>query len=222
VIHANLLRRIRDAISRGDLKNGQSLVKLSIEEGVDVKDILEEILVAWQEIAEFYRHSESSKYDEMEIIRAVGKIYAPTYVILFQLERAIPEVNNPLGCVVVGCMSSMTLVKDIIALLFKASGYKVVYKLGFGGETPNSLVESIKTAKADALLLSISQPTSLYMVNETIEALKREGIRDQVFVVIGGGAVTKEISHNLGCDIYGDYPLTGLKAVEHFIESRKV
>jgi methanogenic corrinoid protein MtbC1 len=221
VTREDLLRKARDAISRGDQESGLAIVKLSIEEGVDVKDILMEILIAWQEISEFYNRSKASEYDEKEIIRVVGKIYVPTYIILFHLEKAIPEASNPLGCVVVGCMSPMTLVKDIIALLFKASGYKVIYKLGFGGETPNSLIESIKTVNADALLLSVSQPTNLPMISETIIALKREGIRDKVLVVIGGWAVTMEISRTLGCDVYGDHPLKGLKAVEHFIKSRK-
>ncbi len=91
-----------------------------------------------------------------------------------------------------------------------------MYRIG-RGDTPNSL----KAANADALLISILEPATFPMIKETINALEQEGLREKVLVVIGGGAVTEEISANLNCDKYLYDPLKGLEAVEHFIKSHE-
>lgn len=216
------IKKINDSIITGDSQGASNNVKLSLENGVNAKDILMELVAVWDQVAKFYRHPEIPEDEEKEFIKAVNRFLVPIYKILFLLNKQIAEASSPIGCVVVGSMKGdHSLMKDVIALLFKTSGYKVVYQPRGGGETPESLLSSIKTANADALLLSVLQPSTFPMIGETVEALKREGLRDRVLVVIGGGAVTEEISRRLDCDVYADHPLKGLEAVERFIKSHE-
>jgi methanogenic corrinoid protein MtbC1 len=221
-MRANLTEKIREAVMAGEQEKAANAVSLCLENGVDARDILMEILAIWEEVAEFYKRPDASESQNNEFIKNVGRAYVPTYKILFLLDKEIPAAVDPKGSVVVGCMrgEAHTLIKDIIALLLKKSGYHVVYKLGTGKDTPESILESIKAANADALVLSVSRPETLPLIEETVTALRREGLREGVFVIIGGRAVDEEISRKLGCDLYEHRPLKAIEEVHRFINSK--
>ncbi len=212
------LGKIRDSLLRGDVE-AVGIVKRALESGVNVRDILMEIASVWEEIAVSYKAGKSER-EEMQVMKKISNALVPTFRVLSFLDRQSAETTNAKGRVVVACMrgDGHTLMKDILALLFKSSGYKVAYKIG-REDTPDSIINSIKTIKAQALVVSCMQASAFSLTRETIEELKREGLRNKILVVIGGGAVTEEISKKLGCDFYSDKPMKGLEAIEDFLKS---
>ncbi|MBU0971259.1 MAG: cobalamin-dependent protein, partial [Proteobacteria bacterium] len=64
---------------------------------------------------------------------------------------------------------------------------------------------------AMSALLSTTAP----FMGETIEALDRAGLRKNIKIMVGGGAVTREFADTIGADVYGaDAATAALLAME--------
>jgi len=90
--------------------------------------------------------------------------------------------------------------KNIVAILLKGAGYDVN---DLGTDVPTEkIVEIVKEDKPDYLGLSALLTTTMVNMGEVIEALKENGIRDKVKVLIGGAAVSDEYAQEIGADAY--------------------
>jgi len=90
--------------------------------------------------------------------------------------------------------------KNIVAILLKGSGYEV-YDLGTDIPT-EKIVDVVREYKPDYLGLSALLTTTMVVMGEVIEALKENGLRDKVKVLIGGAAVSEEFAQEIGADAY--------------------
>ncbi len=90
--------------------------------------------------------------------------------------------------------------KNIVAILLRGAGYEVN---DLGTDVPTEkIVEVIKEYKPDFLGLSALLTTTMIIMGEIIEALKENGLRDKVKVLIGGAAVSDEYAQEIGADAY--------------------
>jgi len=90
--------------------------------------------------------------------------------------------------------------KSIVAILLKGAGYEV-NDLGIDVATKR-IVEVVREDKPDFLGLSALLTTTMVAMGEIIEALKENGLRDKVKVLIGGAAVSDEYAQEIGADAY--------------------
>jgi len=90
--------------------------------------------------------------------------------------------------------------KNIVAILLKGAGYEV-NDLGIDVST-EKVVEYVREEKPDFLGLSALLTTTMVAMGEIIEALKGDGLRDKVKVLIGGAAVSDEYAKEIGADAY--------------------
>ena len=63
-------------------------------------------------------------------------------------------------------------------------------------------MEVIREDKPDFLGLSALLTTTMVAMGEVIKALKENGLRDKVKVLIGGAAVSDEYAQEIGADAY--------------------
>jgi len=63
-------------------------------------------------------------------------------------------------------------------------------------------VDVVREYKPDYLGLSALLTTTMVVMGEVIEALKENGLRDKVKVLIGGAAVSEEYAGEIGADAY--------------------
>ena len=90
--------------------------------------------------------------------------------------------------------------KNIVAILLKGAGYEV-NDLGIDVST-EKIIGIIRDDKPDFLGLSALLTTTMVVMGEIIEALKENGLRDKVKVLIGGAAVSEEYAQEIGADAY--------------------
>jgi len=90
--------------------------------------------------------------------------------------------------------------KNIVAILLKGAGYEVK-DLGIDVPT-EKVVEVIREEKPEYLGLSALLTTTMVEMGVVIEALKENGLRDKVKVLIGGAAVSEEYAQEIGADAY--------------------
>ena len=72
-------------------------------------------------------------------------------------------------------------------------------------------VKAVKENRARILGLSVLLSATMPEMKNVIEALKREGIRSSVKVIIGGAPVTSKYAEEIGADAYGKTAIEGVR-----------
>ena len=109
-----------------------------------------------------------------------------------------------LGKVVIGTVRGdiHDIGKNIVCLMLTAAGFDVI-DLGVD-VAPEIFVRKAKESKAQFIAMSALLTVSIPEQRDTLDALKKEGIRKNIRVVVGGAAMTAELAHQMGADGYSD------------------
>jgi len=108
--------------------------------------------------------------------------------------------------------------KNIVAILLKGAGYEVE-DLGIDVPT-EKIVEIVKEDKPDFIGLSALLTTTMLGMGEVVEALKENGLRDKVKVLIGGAAVSDEYAQDIGADAYCVDGFDAVRVLDAFQEAK--
>jgi len=108
--------------------------------------------------------------------------------------------------------------KNIVATLLRGAGYEV-NDLGTDVAT-EKIVEAVRGYNPEFLGLSALLTTTMVVMGEVIEALKKNSLRDKVKVLIGGAAVSDEYAHEIGADAYCMDGFQAIKVCEAFQRTR--
>jgi len=109
--------------------------------------------------------------------------------------------------------------KNIVAILLKGAGYEV-NDLGSDVAT-EKIIEFIKKESPDYLGLSALLTTTMPEMGVVIEALKDNGLRDKVKVLIGGAAVSDEYAQEIGADAYCVDGFHAVKVLDSFQPAKR-
>jgi methanogenic corrinoid protein MtbC1 len=91
--------------------------------------------------------------------------------------------------------------KNLVGMLLQGAGFEVV-NLGTG-VTAAAFVAAVREHSPQLLGMSALLTTTLPHMSETLAALKAEGLRDSVKVMVGGAPVTAAYAEEIGADGYG-------------------
>jgi len=173
------------------------LTQQALERNISPQVIITEGLTAgMQVVGEKYATKEYFIPDMLASAEAVG---AAMDILKPVLESANVETKGKFAIATVkGDIHDIG--KNIVAILLKGSGYEV-YDLGTDIPT-EKIVDVVREYKPDYLGLSALLTTTMVVMGEVIEALKENGLRDKVKVLIGGAAVSEEFAQEIGADAY--------------------
>lgn len=103
--------------------------------------------------------------------------------------------------------------KNIVITMLESSGFEV-HDLGVD-VPPERFVEKVKELKPDILGMSALLSVTIDKVRETIEALIKNSLRDDLRILIGGRCLDEKLANEMGADAYGNDAWDGvLKARE--------
>jgi methylmalonyl-CoA mutase cobalamin-binding domain/chain len=88
--------------------------------------------------------------------------------------------------------------KNLVATMLSVGGYEVV-DLGVN-VPPLEFVKAGRDQKAAVLALSSLMTASLPYQKEVIDLLTEMGLRDRLYVIVGGGPVTPDYAARIGAD----------------------
>ena len=91
--------------------------------------------------------------------------------------------------------------KNLVAMMLQGGGFKVI-DLGTKFKLQD-FVKAVKEHKPQIIGMSALLITIMPKMEETIEAMKEAGVRDQVKIMAGGAPVTKDFIEKIGADAYG-------------------
>lgn len=108
--------------------------------------------------------------------------------------------------------------KNIVSILLKGAGYEV-NDLGIDVST-EKIVDVVRQDKPEFLGLSALLTTTMLVMGEVIEALRENGLRERVKVLIGGAAVSDEYAREIGADAYCRDGFQAIEVLDNFQEAR--
>ena len=101
--------------------------------------------------------------------------------------------------------------KSIVAALLIANGYKVV-DLGTD-VSADQMAAAVQDNQAQVLGLSALLTTTAAEMGNVIQAIQSRGLRDQVKIMIGGGATNANYAQKIGADAYGETAVDAVRIV---------
>jgi 5-methyltetrahydrofolate--homocysteine methyltransferase len=118
--------------------------------------------------------------------------------------RLVATDVKPAGTVVAGTVKGdlHDIGKNLVCMMLEGAGFEV-RDLGVD-VAPEKFVETVKEGGANLIVLSALLTTTLPNMKVTIDRLKAEGLREKVFVMVGGAPVNQKLSAELGADGYAE------------------
>jgi 5-methyltetrahydrofolate--homocysteine methyltransferase len=90
--------------------------------------------------------------------------------------------------------------KNIVAIMLKGSGYEVI---DLGNNVPTDrIVQAVQEHGASYLGLSALLTTTMRVMSDVVEALKKAGIRESVKILIGGAPTSSAFAQEVGADAH--------------------
>jgi 5-methyltetrahydrofolate--homocysteine methyltransferase len=102
--------------------------------------------------------------------------------------------------------------KNLVGFMLESAGFTVV-NLGVD-VSAETFAQAVRNYRPQVLGMSGLLATTMLGMEDVIEELKRQGLRDQVKVIIGGAPVSKKYAEQNGADGYGNDAAQG-RTVSH-------
>ncbi|MBN1273783.1 MAG: corrinoid protein [Candidatus Aminicenantes bacterium] len=182
-------------------KAGQPGVTELVQEAVNKKispvDILTKCLnPGMEEVGSLYEKGEYLTPDMLasaECVKAAMKLLDPLLV-----NENIQNKGKIIMATVQGDLHDIG--KNIVSTLLRGSGYEV---LDLGTDVSvGKIVETVKETKARLVGLSALLTSTMGRMEDVVEKLKKEGLRKNVKVLIGGAPISMEFADKIGADFY--------------------
>jgi 5-methyltetrahydrofolate--homocysteine methyltransferase len=191
------LRKLSEALQKGDVPGVTALTHEAITAGTDPKTILDAALIAGMSIVgeRFKRHEIFLPH----VLLAARAMYAGMDVLKPLLIRdGVPTV----GKVVIGSVRGdlHDIGKNLVAIMLKGAGFEVI---DLGNDVPpERFVETAEKEKADVIGLSALLTTTMPVMREVVDQACKRGIRGTTRIIVGGAPLTADYAKQIGADAY--------------------
>ena len=190
-------KALTESVIKGDIKTAVAETQSALDAGSSVRDILDKGLIA--------------AMDEVGERFSKGLIFVPQMLrsaktmqeCMKLLEPFFEEGDvTPKGKVLIGTVKGdlHDIGKNLVAMMMEGAGFTIA-DLGVD-VPPEKFVQKAQEIEPDIVAMSALLSTTMPAMPQTIEALRKAGIRDKVKVMIGGAPVTEKYAHEIKADSY--------------------
>jgi methylmalonyl-CoA mutase cobalamin-binding domain/chain len=197
--HIDILDTLSQAVVDGDEEGTMSWARKAVEGGVDPAMALDALTGGMKYVA---RGFVQEQLGLPEVLVAAVAMKSAMPIVEEGIRRTGKKVGVA-GTIVMGTVHGdiHDIGKTIVATLLAAQGFEAI-DLG-ANVAAEEFVWAVTKHRPDVLAMSALMTTTAAEPGKVINALKEEGIRDEVRVVVGGGAVTEKLAQRIGADGYG-------------------
>lgn len=179
------------------------VIKL-LEEGKAPEVILNEALIpALDEVGELYQKGEYFLPEMLIASRAAQRgidILRPKLI-----EKGIKATGKAVMGTVKGDMHDLG--KNLVVMTLEGAGFEVI-DVG-ANASPDKFIKAIREHKPQVVGLSALLSTTMPSMKETIDTIKKAGLRDNVKIIVGGAPITQKFADEIGADFYGTDAVAG-------------
>lgn len=192
-----MLEELKQAIIDGDTEDAVEEINGCIGSIAPLEIVQKGLIPAMDEVAALWKDGE---YFMSDVILSANAFSAAMDTIAPELEKSGMESK---GKIVLGVVEgdNHDLGKNIVVAMLKANGYQVI-DLGINQPLQN-FIDAVKEEKPDILGIGAYMSTTMAEAEEIINALKAEGLRDDLKILIGGVCITQEVVDRYGADGWG-------------------
>jgi 5-methyltetrahydrofolate--homocysteine methyltransferase len=142
-----------------------------------------------------------------------GEFFIPEMLLSARAMQASMAILKPLivgdevkaaGRVVIGTVEGdlHDIGKTLVGMMLESAGFEV-HDLGVN-VAPTSFVKAVQDFEPEILGMSAMLTTTMPAMEKTLEALTEAGLRERLFVMVGGAPLTPEFVSSIGADGYAE------------------
>ncbi len=193
-----ILNQISQHLQMGDDTKVAELTQSALDQHKSPLEILNDGLIAGMNIiGDQFRIHEIFLPD---VLLAAKAMYAGMDLLKPMLiEEGIPSR----GKVVIGSVQGdlHDIGKNLVGIMLKGAGYEVI-DLG-NDVAPEKFVDTAKGNNARIIGMSALLTTTMAVMKQVVDIIKREELSGQIKTIIGGAPVSKAFADEIGADEYG-------------------
>jgi 5-methyltetrahydrofolate--homocysteine methyltransferase len=197
-----------------DLKEKEALeiVKNRLDQGEDPLNILEDARRGMEIVGERFARGEYFIPDLIfsgEILKQITDMVKP------RISKS--EKSKKIGKVVLGTVAGdiHDIGLNIVDFMLDVNGFEV-FNLGVD-VAPQRFVDKIKETDSGIVGLSGFLTLAFDSMKETVEAIKKAGLRNKVKIMIGGGQIDEKIREYTGADAYGKDAMAAVTLAKRWV-----
>ena len=209
------LEQISQAVVKGDQNATIELVQAAVDAQVDANTIMQKGLIpAMSEVGRLY---EGGEYFVPEMLISARAMKAGLEIIKPFLAGSDLK---PAGTVAVGTVKGdlHDIGKNLVGIMLEGAGF-AVHDLGTD-VSPEQFIEAIRTNQVDLIGMSALLTTTMPMMETTINAITRAGLRNQVKIIIGGAPITQAYTDKIGADGFAPDASQAVKLAVNLVNQR--
>ncbi len=184
-----------EKVIEGDAEGVEELTREALEKDEEPQSIISDGLIGGMNVV-----GERFK---------AGDMFVPEVLMSAKAMKSGMEIVNPLLTegdrdesitVVIGTVEGdlHDIGKNLVSMMLESGGMEVI-NLGVDLEA-DEFVRAVKENDADVLGMSALLTTTMTEMQNVIEVLEEEGLRDSLDVIVGGAPVTQEFADDIGAD----------------------
>ena len=208
-----ILEDMKKSIIEYDAEGAVSCARKPVQEKMDPIKVLDAITEAIREVGDGFGRGELWLPD---LVGAADAMSSAMPILEQEIKRRGVK-RASLGTIVIGTVYGdiHSIGKNMVCALLTAEGF-TVHDLGIN-VTAEQFIDGIKKFRPDILAMSALMTTTAPEQKKVIDALRKEGIRDKVKIMVGGGGITQEFSDNIGADGYDPTAIGAVKLARSLV-----
>ena len=207
----DLYAQMAQSVVDGEVEDAERLAQEGLDAGLAPGDILDKGFVKGiEEVGDLFGKGE---FFLPELVQGAEAMKAAVAVLQPELDKS-KQGRKITGTAVAGTVAGdiHEIGKTIVCSMLSAAGFEVY---DAGCDVPvETFIAQVRDKKPDLLLLSALLTTTMPNQQETIQALKDAGLRENVKVMIGGAPTTRAWADEIGADGYAEDAIEAVVAAK--------
>ena len=201
--------KLTELIIELEVDDIEEAVKNALDEGKDPFEVMNALTKGMDEVGRRY---EEKEYYLTELVLA-GETMKEAFKVLQPALAAADRSESKIKIIIATVKGdNHDIGKNILGSLLLSSGFEVI-DLGMDIDA-KVIVDKVKETGATIVALSSLLTMTVEGIKKVHEALKAEGIRDSIKLIVGGAPLNMELAKKLGADDFADDAIDGVRHIK--------
>lgn len=210
-----ILKDIARTLENGDSTAVKELLRKALALDIPPETILNDGLVKGMEVV-------GKKFKENEI-------FIPEVLIASRAMKSAMNIIKPFlieegsqskGKIVMGTVKGdlHDIGKNIVSIVLESEGYEII---DIGIDVPKEkFIDVLRKENPDILGMSALLTTTMSYMRDVIEAVRAEGFKKHIKIIVGGAPITQSFADEIGADSYAPEAISAVALVIDIFEDK--
>jgi 5-methyltetrahydrofolate--homocysteine methyltransferase len=189
--------QITETLIQADADKLTAQVQAALDQGFTADQILSQALIPGMDVV-----GERMESGEMFIPEVLMSAQAMGTVVKILKPLLDSDGGSSFGKAIIGTVKGdlHDIGKNLVSMMMESAGFEVI-DLGVD-IPPEQFIDAIREHNAGIVGLSALLTTTMPMMKETVDAICKSGLRENVKIIVGGAPVNQAFAEEIGADGY--------------------